>query len=130
MTNTQAARALGWFSLGLGAVQLAAPRWLGEQIGVGPHPGLMRTCGAREAATGALILARPQDARGLWARTAGDMIDLAVLGASARDRDLQRLMIATTMVAGVMALDYTVARRLERDSELAPIEHEAGITVH
>jgi hypothetical protein len=34
MTGGQLARALGWFSLGLGLVEVVAPRKLGKLIGV------------------------------------------------------------------------------------------------
>lgn len=90
MTNVQAAKTLGWFSIGLGAVQLTAPRWLGEQIGVGHHPGAIRAFSAREAASGALILSRPHEARRIWARITGHLLDLAALGASAQEGNRQR----------------------------------------
>lgn len=115
MNDVQAAKALGWFSIGLGAVQIAAPVWLGRQIGVGAHPGAMRVCGAREITTGVGILAYPDQASGLWARVAGDVLDMAALGAAAEDGHRGRAGVAMGMVLGVGLLDALYARRLSQD---------------
>lgn len=114
MTSADVARGLGWFSLGLGATQLLAPRWLGQQIGVGEHSGLMRSFGVREIVTGAGVLARPDAPAGLWARVGGDALDLAMLAAAAREsRQRERVGVAIAMVAGVALLDFIFARRLQ-----------------
>lgn len=115
MNDVQAAKALGWFSIGLGTVQLAAPIWLGRQIGVGAHPGAMRVCGAREVATGVGILAYPEQASGLWARVAGDVLDLAALGAGAEEEQRGRAWLAMGMVLGVGLADAYFARRLSQN---------------
>src|SRR3954462_14787569 len=75
---------LGWFSLGLGAVELIAPRWLARTIGIDLSPGAMRALGLREIASGIGMLAQP--GAPLWprARVAGDVMDLAMLGAAPR----------------------------------------------
>lgn len=112
MNNEQVAKGLGWFSISLGAVQLLAPRWLGTQIGVGNHPLLMRACGLREVATGAGVLRQPNRATGLWARVAGDALDLSLLGLAARRGHMPRIGFATAAVAGVALLDLIYARRL------------------
>jgi hypothetical protein len=65
MTNTQMATGLGIFSLALGAVEVAAPEWLGEQIGAGKHPNVMRAMGAREGLAGAWLLSRRNVTGGL-----------------------------------------------------------------
>lgn|SRR5690606_18118397 len=116
MTSTQVARGLGYFSLGLGAAQMLAPRWLGRQIGVGDHAAVMRTFGAREIVTGLGVLNPSFMAQGLWARVAGDALDLAMLGAGARQsRARARVATAAMMVAGVMVADFVFARRLQQN---------------
>lgn len=82
------AKALGWFSIGLGATQLLAPRRLARAIGVDDGDRtvvLMRTLGAREMATGFAILAQPDNPAWLAARVGGDVMDLALLGKAMRD---------------------------------------------
>src|SRR5688500_311254 len=57
------ANALGWFSIGLGLAQIAAPRAVGRLIGVrddGNNTALMRTLGMRELTSGIGILNQPR----------------------------------------------------------------------
>lgn len=107
------AQALGWFSLGLGAVELLAPGALARFLGVSGRRGLLRVHGLRELASGAGLLSRRRQAPWLWARVAGDALDLATL-ARALDRSLRRrnVALATAAVAGVTALDVMCARAL------------------
>src|SRR4051794_32643698 len=75
------ARALGWFSLGLGTAQIAAPRAVQRLVGLpGDRRAVMRLIGAREIASGVGILAQQRRAPWLWSRVAGDAIDLTLLG--------------------------------------------------
>ena len=114
MTSTQIARGLGLFSLGLGAAEMLAPRWLGRQIGVGDHRKVLRAFGAREIVTGLGVLSPRFMVPGLWARVAGDALDLAMLGVGAtRSRSRARVAAAIGMVAGVALMDFVVARRLQ-----------------
>lgn len=94
MTTVNAANGLGWFSIGLGTVQLLAPRWLGRMIGVGEHSTTMRAMGLREIATGAGILTQRRPKLGLWARVAGDALDFALLMRALRRREGRRGRIA------------------------------------
>lgn len=110
MRRDRRALALGVFSLVLGATQLLAPRRLGRAVGVGEHPVLMRVLGAREIATGALVLARPDQPAPLWLRVAGDVLDLALLTrAVVFRRSKGRIGAAIGAVAGVTALDVAAA---------------------
>lgn len=117
------ARALGWFSIGLGLSELAMPRLLGRAIGIGPRPLLLRALGLREIASGIGILSRRQPASWIRSRVAGDALDLALLGVAVlgtrRTRRL-RVVAAGAAVAGVTALDVLCSRQLERAAGAAP----------
>ena len=74
----------------------------------------MRGFGVREIAAGVAILAMDNPRLGVWARVAGDGLDLAVLAAGLRESNPKRGNVAAAfaMVAGITALDYWCARRL------------------
>jgi uncharacterized membrane protein len=116
------ARGLGWFSIGLGLAQIAAPRALTRLIGVrGDFNGLLRILGAREIASGIGILApRRSDASPnafwMWSRVGGGAMNLALLGAASRLKKSNRgrIAMATAAVAGVTALDAICSQRLSR----------------
>jgi len=113
------ARGLGWFSVALGAAQLAAPRRLARLIGVkdnDEHSVAMRAVGVREVATGVGILARPRPAGWLWGRVIGDAIDLALL-AKADTKDRGRTVAAIAAVAGVTVPDVLESTRLTRSND-------------
>ena len=116
MNPIQVAKALGWFSIVLGVIELLAPGWLARQIGVGEHSRVMRAFGLREIASGLGILVNPEQPAGLWARLGGDALDLATLGNAARAGDRQRAAFAIGMVAGLGLIDAIYARRLQRQS--------------
>jgi hypothetical protein len=117
MTTEKLAKGLGWFSLGLGATQVLAPRWLGYQTGTGNHKHLMRALGVREIASGAAILTQDDPTPALWSRVAGDAMDLSLLGLAARKSPHQgRIAFAVAMVAGVTLLDVFAAQRMQRES--------------
>jgi uncharacterized membrane protein len=132
--HEKVARGLGWFSIALGAAELAFPRRLARAIGAPPRTGLVRAMGAREALNGIAVLRSRQPAGPLWARVAGDAMDLALLGAahlSPRARS-GRLTAAAGMVAGVTALDVYAARRhsRERARMRGPVRIAQAITVN
>lgn len=112
-------KSLGWFSVGLGLAELAAPRALARAIGIDPQGrtgSAIRAMGARELASGLGILMRPRRALPLWARVAGDAIDLAFLAWAfgTKRTHTQRLVGAIASVAGVAALDIFASRRAAR----------------
>jgi uncharacterized membrane protein len=112
----QLAKALGWFGIGLGLAQLLAPRRVSRAIGVEERPGVMRAVGVREIASGAGILSQPRPANWLWARVAGDAMDLALLGNAARSpyNRRRRIGVAVAAVAGVAALDVLAGMNNQR----------------
>jgi uncharacterized membrane protein len=129
------ARGLGWFSVGLGLAELAMPRMLARAIGVDPRgrtEAAIRAMGARELANGLGILARPERALPLWARVAGDAIDLALLGwaLGAKRTHTQRLVGAIASVVGVAALDVLASRRTGRAQRAAHKPIYRTITIY
>ena len=113
------ARSLGWFSLGLGVAQVAAPRRVARLVGVSDGRTatfVIRAVGARELAAGVGTLARPKPAGWLWARVAGDATDLALLGTAAATaaRSRPRIAAAMAVVAGVAVADGVEGMRLSR----------------
>jgi uncharacterized membrane protein len=117
LNKEKIAYGLGLFSIGLGLVEIAAPRGLAKLIGVrGDHSGLLRMLGAREIASGVGILTDRRPVGWLWSRVVGDAMDLALLGAASRLKRSNRSKIAMAVaaVAGVTVLDVLCSRRLSR----------------
>jgi uncharacterized membrane protein len=112
------ANGLGWFSIGLGLAEILVPKSFARMIGAkGKHTGIIRFLGLREITAGIGILTNRRPAGWVWARVAGDAMDLACLGAALASpkTDRGRLLAATAAVAGVTALDITEAQRLGTD---------------
>lgn len=107
------ARFLGYFSLGLGLAELVAPRQMARLTGV-RQTGLLPGYGAREIATGIGILGSSRPTGWLWARVAGDVLDLVTLGENmAEDNGTRRKRaLAAAAVAGVTLLDILCASQL------------------
>ena len=108
------ARFLGWFSLGLGVAEVAAPGALSRRLGLAGGPNLLRAFGLRELVAGGVILARPAGAAGPAFRVAGDAMDIAVLAQACRRTNPNRATAAVSLglVAGVTALDILCTARL------------------
>jgi uncharacterized membrane protein len=117
--NARLRQGLGWLSVGIGTAEIVAARRLSKWMGTRRF-GVMRLLGVRELATGAALLARRRrPARFAWARVAGDVMDLGLLGAlyAASRRPRQRARVAGTAaaIAGITALDLVGGRRLARE---------------
>jgi hypothetical protein len=114
--DPRAGVALGYFSLGLGLVELFAPRIVARLVGV-PANGaavlLIRALGTRELISGIGLLRKPQSAAWLWSRVVGDAMDLALLGnqLAVGKSNRRGALVATAAVAGVTALDTLSAAR-------------------
>lgn len=123
MSDAHFARALGWLSIGLGLSELIAPRKLSHLMGIRERWKLLRALGLRESATGIGILAQRSPASWLWARVAGDVIDLLLLGSAFRAYRSQRkrVMAATGLVAGVTLLDLMCSQRLSAQRPSVPV---------
>ena len=108
------ARGLGWFSIGLGLVEAVAGRRVGRALGLEDQALVFRAFGAREIATGVAILTMEQPKTAVWARVAGDALDLAALGSGMRPDNPKKgnLAAAIAVVAGLTWLDVWCAKRL------------------
>ena len=114
------ARMLGWFSIGLGAAELLMPSTIESASGV-QRPNVLRAYGLREIITGVGILRSRQPRWWMWARVAGDAIDLATLApplASQNRRRQRNALLATLAVAGVAVADAVCASQLTAGAAL------------
>ena len=104
------AKALGWFSIGLGVSQLlAAPRYT-RALGVEGREWVVRMAGVREITHGLLSLS-PDKKAGLWSRVGGDVFDIATLAAALRDNPKRdNVKTALTAVIGITLLDLIGAQ--------------------
>ena len=109
---------LGWFSIGLGVAELIAPRRVEKCIGAPRHYKVLTPAlGLREITSGIGILTQERPKEWLWSRVIGDVMDLALLGAAfgSKRSNTKRLAIATTMVAGVTALDILASKQTSKE---------------
>lgn len=130
-TRTSAARkmgrGLGWFSVGLGLIELLATRRLARLVGLDGYETVLRLCGAREIANGIGILAC-EDARTMapWVggRLAGDAIDIAALTVAATRPATRHAHPAAALaaVAGVTALDAACTRALTLEAQASRVD--------
>jgi len=108
------AQGLAWFSIALGAVELLAPRSVTRSLGMHGQETLVRAYGLREITKGVGILMADDPAPWVWARVAGDALDLGTLASAYGDDNPQRENVGMALlnVAGVTALDVYCAQLL------------------
>ncbi|MEO6002993.1 MAG: hypothetical protein ABIZ04_20315 [Opitutus sp.] len=137
MNAAQFSRGLGWFSIGLGAAEIFAPRGVARTIGVSEdHDRLIRVLGFRELTSGVGLLMRPKPTGFAWSRVAGDIMDLSLLGAAytrvqsqplsvsrSNQDDRRRLTIAFASVVGVTLLDVLTSVRLTQKPKIDSAWH-------
>jgi hypothetical protein len=107
------ARGLGWFGIGLGLAEVFASEEMAEWTGI-HRPELVRLYGLREIICGLGILNSSQPAAWLWARSAGDALDMATLGVALAENEGEhdRILASMAAVAGVAALDVVACTEL------------------
>lgn len=109
------ARALGWFSMALGMAELVMPRRVSRLSGMGGDgSGLLRAYGAREAVTGAALLMADNPTPWLWARVAGDALDVATVAARGLRRQRKTTLFALGALAGVALVDVMAAKASQK----------------
>lgn len=133
------AKGLGLFSFALGIPQILAPGRMNRMIGVRDDARSrmwMRAVGVREIAAGVGIFSERRPTEWVWARVAGDTMDLALLGSALRSKSEQpvRTLAATGAVVGAFAADLIDSLRLSRgtdaeQTEDKPMHVKAAITV-
>ena len=107
---------LGFFSIGLGLLEVAAPgriaRWLGVEGKTAER--VTKLFGGREILAGAMLLRGPAVSTNVWNRVFGDTMDLAALGiAFGRSNRKPAVAGALAFVAGATLLDVVTARGLD-----------------
>lgn len=107
---------LGWFSLGLGTLELLAPDAIEDFLGVEGRKALVQGYGVREIGNGIGVLTERRPAAWVWGRVAGDVLDLATLATALTPSNPRKrnVLLAMGAVAGVMALDVLAARQLSQ----------------
>ncbi|PZO78734.1 MAG: hypothetical protein DI629_11255 [Mesorhizobium amorphae] len=80
------AKTIAFASIARGAVGLLAPQVVQSAFGIPGSPARIRACALADLGAGLSILASPEPARTVWARTAADAVGVAtVLPALGRD---------------------------------------------
>ena len=119
----QLARALGWFSIGLGAAELLAPRLLTRLLGLRGHETLVRSYGLREVGTGIGILRSQDPTTWIWGRVGGDVLDIGTVALGLGGPRRANAVLALVSLAGVTA---ELARRQPDGSWKYVVDHPFG----
>jgi hypothetical protein len=119
------ARALGWFSIALGAAQLLAPRRLARATGMPDHMPVMRAVGLRQITTGVALLSSARPDTWMWGRVAGDLLDAALLARTLRSNGSAAPRAALVAVGLLAVADLALARRLSRPPAVARVDYKA-----
>jgi uncharacterized membrane protein len=132
MDEERLANALGWFSIGLGLAEVAAPGSVARLVGVRDddrNRWTLRAMGVREVVSGVGILAQPRPTGWVWGRVGGDLLDLAYLSTALSSNRARRgrVTAAIAAVVGVTALDVLCAQRLSADSHARPGSSRAAL---
>lgn len=116
MDEHDLARILGWVSIGVGLSIIAAPVPLMRAFGMGDRPKLGRFLGVRDLVLGAGILWGQNTRAWVRARGVADTLDGALIigGAATGAFRRERAAIGFAAAAGFSALNYWLARRLDR----------------
>ncbi|WNG30117.1 hypothetical protein F0U62_43455 [Cystobacter fuscus] len=106
--------ALGWASLGIGLTELAFAEGICRVLGLSKYRAdRVRALGLRELASGWGLLREPQRRDWVWARVAGDAMDLTLLAVTFGKPRASRVWqgVITAAVAGVTLVDLYAALR-------------------
>jgi hypothetical protein len=108
------AQGLGWFSIGLGLVELLAPRSVARHLGMEERTALIQAFGARELATGVAILTQHDPKPWILGRVGGDMLDIVTLVRGFHDDNPRRGNVGLALIAvlGVTVLDVLCGQAL------------------
>lgn len=110
---------LGFFSVGLGLLEVAAPGRLARWLGVDRKAAktVIALFGARELLAGGMLMRGPAVSTNAWNRVIGDSMDLTALGlVFARSNRRTAVAGALGFVAGTTLLDVLTARGLAKET--------------
>ena len=118
VTTKRIALGLGYFSIALGLLEVAAPgrlaRWLGLE-GSRAARNTLFAFGLRELAAGGMLLRGPAVSTNMWNRVIGDAMDAGALGLALRGSNRKGAVAgALAFVGGAMAVDLLTARALDK----------------
>jgi hypothetical protein len=118
MDDVTASRTFGLLSIGLGAAEVVAPERIGRFLGLENKATLLRLFGFREIAAGVGLLSRSRSAPWMWARVAGDALDLALVATALTPGRPRRATAATVLatLAAITAMDALIARRMQAEN--------------
>ena len=109
---------LGYFSLALGALEVAAPGRLARFLGLEGNSTAKNTIfafGLREIAAGTMLLRGPAVSTNVWNRVIGDVMDVGALALAMGSSNRKgRVGGALAFVGGAMAADFLTARALDK----------------
>ena len=109
---------LGYFSIALGLIEVAAPGRLARFLGLEGNTAARNTLfafGLREIAAGGALLAAPATSTNVWNRVLGDAMDAGALGLAWRGSTRKAAVAgALGFVGGAMIADVLTARALDR----------------
>jgi uncharacterized membrane protein len=124
-------RAIGWAGVGLGAIELLAPRRAGQLAGLPAGmttTALERVVGLGNLVTGLGILGRPRRAVPMWLRVGNDVLGLALLALAGR-RGGWRSSAALAIAGGALAVDAYAARAVTRAQESSAPQPIYSVTI-
>ena len=105
-------KGLGWLSVGLGLTELTFAEGICKLLKLRGHAGVVRALGARELLTGIGLLSQPERRPWLWARVAGDALDLSLLGTTLNRSSSSAAawrFASTVAVLGITLIDIYAA---------------------
>lgn len=130
--GAQLAQTLGWMRVGLGLVEVAAPRAIARWIGVVDRRSLISVHGLRQLSHGLGLLSQPRTSASMKAGLGGDAMDfltLLRLALRSAPANRTRAMAALGVVAGVTALDTYCRRQLRQPAAATDWEPAPGVDV-
>lgn len=116
MDEHQMTNKLAWFSIAIGMAEVVSPKTLARALGIKRGHRLIQLFGLRELAAGVGLLTQNRRAPWLWARVAGDALDIGALAtALAVSNKRGTVAAALSAVMAITAADVVCAGQLSRE---------------
>lgn len=109
------ARGLGWFSIGIGLVELLATDRLAQTLGMEHRTKVLRLYGMREIGAGVgLLVGSPSLLFWMLTRIGGDVLDIAALktALAPKNRKRRNAAVALGITVAITALDVVCTKQL------------------